>query len=132
MGGPLLRGPPPAGNAVITLSNLTLGDTYQVEVWAFDDNAGDSTDTSALLSGASGGVTLAPPVGQYVLGTFTATGTTTISFTDGITKPTYSILNDVSIRDITAVPEPSTWALMFAGIACLAFRRRWFLASNKI
>lgn len=118
-----------SGSGTVTLSNLTLGQTYQVEVWAYDGNAGDHGNVSTQLSGSGGGLlnpstsATSPEDGQYVIGTFTAAGTTE-SFNYGAATGTYSILNDVAVRNITAVPEPSTWALMLAGFACLALRQR--------
>jgi hypothetical protein len=103
---------------------LTIGNTYQVEVWSADITQG------AFITDLSGSnsVSLNPNIGQYAVGTFTATATTLQFNAQGDGTSTISMLNAISVRDITAaVPEPSTYALLFAGLLALGFvqsRRR--------
>jgi hypothetical protein len=119
---------------------LTIGDTYQVEIWAEDtrsignrrwenfyaDDVGYPADGSGAVSYPADGTS---SVGQYVIGTFTAT-----SATEQIDEETWSSssgqqsgqVNLFQIRDVTTVPEPSTLALMTGSGAMLlwAIRRR--------
>ena len=54
--------------------------------------------------------------------TFTATGPTTLAFSNGtVSTDNYLGLDDVSA---TAVPEPTTWAMMIGGIAMVGFATR--------
>jgi hypothetical protein len=121
---------------VVSLSNLKLNDTYQVEVWAYDGNLGDHGNVSTQLSGFGNGLlnpstsSTAPEVGQFLLGDFTATGTTDSFTWSTATSKGFSIINDVSVRDITVVPEPGAWALMLAGLTLLAFRHRRLVTSK--
>jgi hypothetical protein len=115
----------------VELENLTLGQEYQIQIWVSDSRAA----TIGSLSDRTGAIVDGPAVdhntsnvegglGQYVIGSFTATDTTE-SFTYlGSTEngSGYIPLNAFSLR---AVPEPASAALL-GGLAALAlvFRRR--------
>ena len=127
-----------------TLTNLTIGKTYAVSFdWAASQQIGFSgatTDTFAVTFGATtlntSTITLASQTfsgWQVATLDFVATATTeTLSFVDnGVCLvpgalcgpgdsggPPFSLLDNVSV---TAVPEPSTWAMMILGFASLAF-----------
>ena len=123
-----------------SFGGLTIGDTYEVQIWAedtrsignrrwenfYDDTTGYSADGSGAVTYPADGTS---SVGQYVIGTFTAT-----SATEQIDEETWSSssgqqsgqVNLFQIRDITTVPEPSTFALMAGSGATLLWgiRRR--------
>ena len=67
------------------------------------------------VSGNNGGL------GQFVVCTFTANATTQV-FT--YTSPEYAQINAFQVRDITAIPEPSSFAMVLGGIANLLLIRR--------
>jgi PEP-CTERM motif len=106
------------------LSGLTSGHQYQVQFFAArSDCCGSRTATFG-----DGAGNLSTPVrgDSYtsVVGTFIADGTAqTIEFFDSTSNP---ILNAYVLRDITPVPEPTTVALMLAGVLGVAgaVRRR--------
>ena len=52
---------------------------------------------------------------------FTATGTTSLNFSNGTVGDNYLGLDTVSV---TAVPEPATWGLMLGGFAMVGFAAR--------
>lgn len=118
----------------LTLNNLTSGSTYQVQIWVSDPRGIASKDRQEILSDGSGNnVTLkysasasAGSAGQFVTGTFTATGTSqTISFAptapNGVT--TSAQINALQLRQI-AVPEPTSAVLGAASLGLLALRRK--------
>jgi hypothetical protein len=108
----------------VTLSNLTNGDAYQVQVWCYD-----GYDTPAKvdseLTGANSTSFTKPYIGQFAIGTFTANGQTE---TFNVVGPAagFAIMNAVSVQAI--VPEPATCGIMAAGFGMLlagkCFRRR--------
>jgi hypothetical protein len=115
----------------ITISGLTIGNTYALQIfepfwnnnWATAFTAGN---TSGLvnLTGPDQGVG-ASEVPQFVTGTFTAlTGTQTIT----LSSPTsYVLVAAMQVRDVTTdVPEPASWAMLIAGFGLTgaAMRRR--------
>lgn len=115
------------GNMTLTLNSLTVGYTYQLEIWTnrsntanaqgFTATAGNSVVLDSNTTDAIGGV------GQFVLGSFTADATSqAITFT-----PNGAGLVDFSAFQLrtTAVPEPSAIALLIAGgVGLLLARRR--------
>jgi hypothetical protein len=123
------------------LAGLTVGNTYEVEYWVNDtrDLFGSGITRSEYFSGGDdtygGGDTSAAVLypgdgsgpGQYIIGTFTAdstvevVGITPVASTDGDAG---GEINMLEIRDITAVPEPTTLALAGLGGAALLFRKR--------
>ncbi len=103
----------------LSLGGLTNGQQYAFQWWAsnaaplplFAAVAADATNAVTLdsnLTNAAGGV------GQFVTGTFTADGVSqSIDFNAvGGSGP---LINAFQVR---AVPEPSTYALALAGLAC--------------
>jgi|GEM_PF-477343 len=94
------------GLATVTLNNLFTGHQYQVQVWVNDSRSGGTTNRTETLLGASGStVTLAynstyaqGGVGQYTIGTFTATATNQ-SFTMNSGASTQ--INALQVRDVT-------------------------------
>ena len=94
--------------ATVTLNNLTIGHQYQVQVWVNDSRSGSTTNRTETLPGVSGStVTLAynstyaaGGVGQYTLGTFTATATNQVFTMDGNAS---TQLNALQVRDVTPI-----------------------------
>jgi hypothetical protein len=106
----------------VTLENLTAGDQYQVQLWVDDsrsccpgktetasDTSGNSVDLSLNVSGEAGGL------GQYVIGTFTATNSSEVIHLLGAEDYAGS-LNAIQLRDLTtATPVFSPVAGTYLG-----------------
>ena len=122
----------------LTWGGMTAGDTYQLEFWVNDARnsvtaersetlTGGANTSAALLYGTGAGGT---GPGQFVLGSFVAdsTGTETLTLNafGGADIGPSAQVNLMELRDITAVPEPSTVAFLASGAGALlvAFRRR--------
>jgi hypothetical protein len=115
----------PSNTATITLNNLTIGYNYQVQIFVNDSRTngygrsmaltGSSTVLDYNTTEAVGGI------GQFAIGTFTADSTSQeLGFSSSTETPQ---LNGLSLR-VTAVPEPSTYALVLGGILNLSLIRR--------
>ncbi|MDR1281759.1 MAG: fibronectin type III domain-containing protein [Opitutaceae bacterium] len=118
----------------LTLEGLTEGNTYQVQIWANDSNSAWRGQNSVTLAAGGNSVSLDYNVsdtvgglGQYVLGSFTATATTQeITFTSALSDRR-AIVNALQLRDLSNIPEPGTCAIVItslAGIAAVCLRRR--------
>ena len=121
-----------AGAGTVTISDLTIGHIYSVQVfnWADDGDAGLTTFsgsnsvTLSNLNGAGGAGTN----GEFATGTFTATGSTETFNWNGAGSG-FTVLGPISVQDLgeASVPEPSTYALMVSGcllLLVLGQRRR--------
>jgi hypothetical protein len=107
----------------IQIEGLTVGRTYEVQIWTpfWDANwatsfvAGNTSD--ALNVGVGG----ARP--QYVIGSFVADGS---DETIGITgQKTYRMFAALQVRELAvAVPEPATWWMMIAGFGIVGAAQR--------
>jgi hypothetical protein len=109
----------------LSWDGMTVGDTYLVQLWVNDGrnstvNARTETVTGGLntsLSLAYGSGSSGP--GQYIIGTFVAgSASETLTLTPGTAIPSAQF-NLLQVRDIAAVPEPSTVALCLAGFGML-------------
>ena len=112
---------PGPDTATVTLNNLTIGETYAVQIWVSDPRGGGTAGRTENVS-SSNSVTLAynvPPatggIGQYSIGVFTAT-VASESFSLTVTNSTGSTqLNALLVSDVTATgyqpvhpPPPTT------------------------
>jgi hypothetical protein len=107
------------GNPPITftLAGLTTGDVYQVEIW---DVANDSTRETEFSSTGSDGTTSVDVENGFIIGTFTAGASDSQAITfQGVVAGGVGEVNAVELRDLGA-PEPSTYAMLFAGVGALA------------
>ncbi|MEN9554886.1 MAG: hypothetical protein RLZZ232_1172 [Planctomycetota bacterium] len=126
----------------LSLGGLDAGKTYRIQTWVNDSNydinqynrvqadgGGNTTELKANLADAVGGL------GQYVIGTFTATGNTQdISFVgltdiNGLTQATKNpIINAFQLRleSSSQVPEPASMVFCGLGTLCIVYfaRRR--------
>lgn len=127
------------GEAIsLTWGGMTPGDTYQVEYWVNDgrnsvtaersETLTGGANTSAALTFGTGPNGTGP--GQFIIGTFVAdnTGTQTLTVTPfgGADISASAQVNLMQLRDLTAVPEPATAAILAAGVGAVLFglRRR--------
>ncbi len=122
----------------LTWGGMNPGDTYQLEFWVNDgrnsttaersETLTGGADTSAALAYGTGPSGTGP--GQFILGTFVAdsTGDETLTITPygGADIGASAQVNLLQLRDITAVPEPSTFALLAGGLCVMlaGFRRK--------
>ena len=96
------------GTKQITLSGLTTGKQYSVQLFGLDDRTGSIartfsfSDFSGSTSGTSGAITSG--LNQYVIGTFTAASAFQ-TITENL--PNNGNINAIVLRDISAAPEPS-------------------------
>jgi hypothetical protein len=115
------------GSGTVTISDLTDGDTYSVQDFEYDNGNGGATilggSTPATITGGSTG-----GQGEYVTGTFTATGSTETFSLTGDTGTAFTVLGSLSVRNVTAVPESSTAGFLAIGlvleIGLIYLRRR--------
>jgi hypothetical protein len=105
----------------VVFSNLTLNDTYQVQVFSWYTSPFPNAITT--LSG-SNTVNLDPSVGQFAIGTFTATAASEKFTLSAQGNGHYDIWDAVSVRDVTATPEPSTYVLLGLGFLSLVVLRK--------
>lgn len=118
-------------SATLTLTGLTIGHPYLVQLWVDDSRGGGvATRTETLTSTGGNTVQLAfnfPQVsggaGQFAVGTFFADGANQVINISGSATGVSAIsqINAYQLRDL--VPEPSTIALLSLG-GLLLFRRR--------
>jgi hypothetical protein len=143
------------GQLFLNIKGLTSGDLYVIQAFASMTHTGNSNGNGGLsgtelVTPGSGDFSGLVPAdastlswGQtadpanpgsylnsgafYVTDTFTANaaGTAFLVFNNS-PGTAYELLDAAQIRDITNVPEPTTYAMMFAGLALVAFwvRRR--------
>ena len=114
----------------LTISGLTVGHQYEFEFFLNGSNSA-GTDNFRTTASAPNPVSLDDNTtnaiggtGQYVIGTFNCGSVNeiiTFTGTDSTQAPT---INAFELRDITAVPEPTTFALLGLGTAIVALRRR--------
>ena len=119
------------GAYTVSWGGMIQGDTYLVELWVNDGrnstvNARSETvtggaNTSAFLNYGSGN----NGPGQWITGTFVAdaSGDETLTLTPGSAIPSAQ-LNILEVREISAVPEPTTMAFLAAGAGAMVWGMR--------
>lgn len=139
--------------ATVNLSGLTVGNTYQIQIWVSDTNLvlGNAGNTGLLLgNGAAGAPVFGTDTmllhevqdgpntstygtgGQYGIGTFVADASTQSfnvrGYNNLLTTPTANnsdhFSNGYQLRDLGVIPEPSTALLGGLGLLALLRRRR--------
>ena len=104
-----------------SISLLLWGDNRPGSSYVFNVSIGDDAWSTPGTDGAAG----SNPAGSLQTYTFTAGSTSeTLTLFQSSGSQASPIVDDISI---TAVPEPSTWAMMilgFAGIGFMAYRRK--------
>lgn len=124
-------------SGTFTLSGLTTGNTYSFQIWANDSRGTNDPDFQADIAsrtsifsgvtdvallqntGGPGSDNYAGGLGQMVTGTFVADAST-----QSIGTTPYALLNAYQVRDITAIPEPTSAVLVGVGALGFAVCRR--------
>ncbi len=134
-----------SGDATYTFSGLTVGNAYQIQLWAQDNVSthlvnGIVLNNGGLVTapnpGTSGHATLLLETGlnlpgQFATGTFVADSATQSflarAWTNLTTTPvagSNTTINAYQLRDLGVVPEPSSVLLGGLGLLALLRRRR--------
>jgi hypothetical protein len=111
----------------MTWGGMTPGDTYQVEFWANDGRGNDRSETLTGGANTSASLVFGNNPGEWIVGTFVAdnTGSETVTFSGiGSVNGPYPQMNMMDVLDVTAVPEPSTIALLASGAGTMLFSFR--------
>ncbi len=124
------------GTVTLTMSLLTIGQQYQIEVWVNDSRGSNGPGRSETVQSPGGPtVTLVynntsaeGGVGQFAIGSFTADATTQqVIFTGLGTSPSAQMQAYL----LRAVPEPSAMLLLVLGVGA-AFLPRSAIAAYSI
>jgi hypothetical protein len=118
----------------LTWDGMTAGNTYLVELWVNDGRVQASSGRTETVTGGANtsgfldyGESVNGGPGQWITGTFVAdsSGSETLTLTPGPNIPSAQ-LNLFQVRDISPVPEPSTFAFLAAGAGAMfcGFRRK--------
>lgn len=114
-------------NVTLTLSGLTIGNSYLVQFFVQDSRSFGAGATVTVNSGGNSATLdynnteAAGGRGQFVTGTFTADAATQ-AFT--FVPTSNAIINGFQLRTTAVIPEPSSLALIgVAGAAALAVKR---------
>ena len=117
---------PSSSSGSFSFGNLTEGQEYQIQFWAADYRNFTNVRTQTLTAAGDSASPALPYLnsngtshGQFILGTFTADATQTVSFT--VASNEYAQYNAIQLR---AIPEPSAALLGSFGVLCLLRRRR--------
>lgn len=105
------------GTTTFSLTGLNATHNYQVQIWDVDASTSRTTQFSTT---GPGGTTSATTHHGYVIGNLTGVTSETITW-QGTMNGGVGEINAVELRDITNVPEPSTYAMMVGGLALLGF-----------
>jgi hypothetical protein len=99
----------------LQISNLTIGQRYQIQVWANDSNDGVASSSTVTLAGSPSvqlrlnDTGLAGGRGQYAIGTFTASAATNsfqIIGSRNASGHIFTVLTAVQVRALPAGPPP--------------------------
>jgi hypothetical protein len=110
------------GPYTISWNGMTAGDSYLVQFWVNDGrNSTANARMETITGGANTSLSLAygsgaTGAGQYIIGTFVA-GSASETLT--VNADVSAQFNLIQVRDVTAVPEPSTMVLCAAGLGML-------------
>ena len=95
-----------ASNVMCTVSGLTVGDFYEIQIWSTDDRGGPGWRVSKWADNC--GATAVSMSGHSVTGIFSATSTAQ-SFCNGPQGGnSYNLINMIQIRNLSAAPEYHT------------------------
>lgn len=116
----------------VGLGGLTAGRQYSVQWWSSNSsglpgNFGFSLGSTTAEDSFSNQVTLsstASGLGQYVIGTFTATGTTQYFDLDAPGGQNAPLINALQLRDVTATAVPGSAGLVSTISAVFGLTRR--------
>jgi hypothetical protein len=128
------------GSGTVTISGLTVGDIYAVQVFNFADDGDPGNNVLSSTGGNSvtfSNLDVNPTSnvnqGEFVTGTFTAgSSSETFDWNGASDSSQFTPLGPINVANITAtVPEPSTNALLLtSGLAAFFFYRRHRVARN--
>ena len=121
----------------VTLGGLTIGTQYQLQAWSSNPSNGTVPSTFLAIqdtifsTSLTNQVTLdinttnsAGGLGQYVLGTFTASGTSQVFKIDSVSFAS-PLISAIQLRDLTPIPGPGGVAVAaIAGTVLSCGRRR--------
>lgn len=110
-----------ADTLLLQMSGLTVGNVYLFQLWSDHSDQATPFTVHVAANGYTSNVTLDlntantfGGLGQWVTGTFTAAGS---SESIGVVGDAQPIINAMQVRQLAAVPEPGTTALMMGAIA---------------
>ena len=108
------------GTATIDIENLVIGNQYEIQIWYVDNRGGANGNRVTTISSVGGNSVALDD--QFAIGTFTAD--TLIQSFDVTTSGASANLTGFQVRDLGAVPEPSSTLLSGVGLLALLARRR--------